>query len=148
MKNGSMKGQRLLPPSCRFMMVSTTLVWHPVVHCNFPNAFRQAARTLMLINGCRGFGAPQQGQMARAWGRLVRRVTGRRPAARGVHLPSELLVHIIGLASSPYICWLPQLHPFLSPEEQHWVRSFLPQPLSLPSAGAGREAAGRRGSMS
>ena len=41
-----------------------------------------------------------------------------RQQGRGVSLPADLILRILGLAAEPSILWLPQLHPYLEEEER------------------------------
>ncbi len=75
--------------------------WSPTGHQDYPPPFRAAARTLLLINGTRGFGcAPRQPR------RSPRRPAQPSTAGRSMSLPAEVLQHILALAASPLSLWL------------------------------------------
>ncbi|KAI7839217.1 hypothetical protein COHA_007030 [Chlorella ohadii] len=75
--------------------------WSPTGHQDYPAPFRAAARTLLLINGTRGFGcAPRQPR------RSPRRPAQPSTAGRSMSLPAEVLQHILALAASPLSLWL------------------------------------------
>jgi hypothetical protein len=110
-------------------------LWHPSLHCIFPVAFKQAASAFLLINSCRGFGGVQGGGEGgdAAGRRITRRARlanssggssssrggggGGSARRRGVQLPQEVVAHILCRASFPVAHWVPQLHPFLTPED-------------------------------
>ena len=89
-------------------LAASGALWSPETHAAHPPAFREAARTLLLVNECRGFGpAPARGE----GGAGVRTRSGRRRRGgpKGVQLPLDLLQRILGLAGRPLLGWVPQL---------------------------------------
>lgn len=73
----------------------TNAPWSPhhANHAAHPAPFRSAARALLLINSCRGFG----GGSGRA-----------EPAAEpGISLPPDALHYILQLAAQPLTAWVP-----------------------------------------
>lgn len=94
----------LLCLRCRELLPLAALgkTWAPDshVHAAFPRAFRAAAKELLLINSCHGFG-PAAGQ-----GLIV-------GGQRAIHLPTEQVLTILQLASRPVAAWVPQLRPFV-----------------------------------
>ena len=78
-----------LPTPLRFLpALMGGVEWSPEVHAAFPPAFCQAARTMLLINACRGFGAA--GEQA------------------GVQLPADMLLRILREAARPMLDWVPE----------------------------------------
>ena len=91
--------------------------WAPENHALFPAPFKAAARTLLLINACRGFGAgggQRQGRRRASARASKRRATAGvegegAGAGRGVELPQDVLALIFELAAHPLPAWVPQL---------------------------------------
>lgn len=85
------------PCACSFLpLVAASTAWSPETHAAHPAPFRRAARALLLINICRGFGGGGGAEPAGT-------------AERGIALPLDVLHHILRLAARPMAAWVPVL---------------------------------------
>lgn len=121
-------------PLGRFALATLADAWDPTFHHAYPTAFKQAARTLLLINhrglvvpaAAAGDGGKRRRRQAAAAGAGQRRRQQRAAASHGaIQLPQELLLRILGLAAQPAICWMPQLLPHLTEAERQQVHGLI-----------------------
>jgi hypothetical protein len=98
---------------CRYLLPLAAGVtsWSPEQHAAFPSDVRRAARALLLAKECRGPGAVCAEGAAHVVN-AVRAQGAEQP--RGVQLPRDLLLRVLGLAAMPMVSWVPQLRPFLA----------------------------------
>ena len=83
--------------SCRLVFVARGGTWSPSTHHHWPDAFKAAARTLLLTASCTGSGdASRKGQAAPL----------RSGAPRLASLPADVLLRIVPLAAGPMSAWL------------------------------------------
>lgn len=98
-------------------LAASDSAWRPELDATYPPDFRRAAKAMLLINDCRGFGVPVAvaGSMPLG-GRHSALVSSaaQQQGAQGVSLPTDLLIYILQLASRPLPVWVPHLRPFLT----------------------------------
>lgn len=97
---------------CSFLpTLLTATCWSPATAAAFPPALRAAARTMLLINAHRGWGAgADEGTHQPRRQRSTRQQAGKRAQQqRGVALPAEVVHRTLALASLPLLEWVPQL---------------------------------------
>ena len=86
------------------MFVAEGSSWSPATHHHWPDAFKAAARTLLLAGSIAGLRPTGRTRSGRGFGGL---------AAAGSHtpglgcLPREVLLRVIQLAAHPMSAWLP-----------------------------------------
>ncbi len=100
---------------CSFLpLLAAGAEWYPEIHSDFPLAFRAASRQLLLINHCRGFGAPVLQPALSGVGVDVGG-KGEAPCCQGgIQVPEPVLLHILRLAAQPLPAWVPELSPSMS----------------------------------
>lgn len=80
------------PTVCRLVFVARGGAWSPVTHHHWPDGFKDAARTLLLVGGGAGSGAASPCAC---------------PAPAGLAaLPPGVLLRILQLAAAPMSAWL------------------------------------------
>lgn len=91
--------------------------WRPERHAAFPPDFRAAARTLLLINECRGFGLAANKAGRAAGGEPGNDGAPGSPSSlresSGIQAPQAVMHSILGLAARPITAWIPQLRGIL-----------------------------------
>ena len=87
---------------CRLLFVARGGTWSPTTHHNWPDAFKAAARVLLLA-GSRIGGA---GSAACSAAGSAAGSAGGGSGCRLAVLPESVLLHIIQLAAAPMSSWL------------------------------------------